>query len=83
MKNSLKSFLKKMEENNTGVFADGFRVLKNVRGGSMISEEEPITNKNLCQNDGTCTGTNSNVCSNNRCGDATNTGCTNYGTCFA
>ena len=76
MKKSLKNFLQKMENNSA---SGGFRVLKNVRGGKLPPEG---TNQNLCQNDGTCTGTNANRCSNNRCGDASNTGCTNYGACF-
>ena len=80
MKNSLKSFLKKMDDNNAGGANEGFRILKNVRGGKLPPAEG--NNQNYCQNDGTCTGTNGNRCSNNRCGDATNTGCTNYGVCF-
>lgn len=81
MKKSLKSFLKKMEDISVSGANDGFKVLKNIRGGTLLIEEG--TNKSLCQNDGTCTGTNANICSNNRCGEASNTGCTNYGTCFA
>lgn len=81
MNKSLKNFLKKMEDKSFGQINEGFVVFKNIRGGTLITDEG--TNKNLCQNDGTCTGTNSNVCSNNRCAEASNTGCTNYGACFA
>lgn len=80
MKKSLKSFLKKMEENHALGGNDGFRVLKNIRGGILPPDQG--NNQNYCQNDGTCTGTNGHYCTNNRCGDATNTGCTNYGSCF-
>lgn len=80
MKKSLKSFLKKLEDSSVAGANTGFRVLKNVRGGTLPTEG---TNQHLCQNDGTCGGTNADRCSNNRCGDASNTGCTNYGACFA
>lgn len=81
MTKSLKSFLKKIEANNSDGATEGFRVLNNIRGGKLLSVVG--TNQNSCQNDGTCSGTNANICSNNRCADATNTGCSNYGSCFA
>lgn len=80
MKKSLKGFLNKIQENNTGEFTDGFKVFKNIRGGILLSDDSN-TNKNACENPGTCSGTNSNICTNNKCGNASNTGCTNYGIC--
>jgi hypothetical protein len=80
MKKSLKGFLGKLNKDNTGGLSNGFRVLRNIRGGSM-SIELPSVNQSYCKNDGTCTSTNSSGCSNNRCADATNTGCSNYGAC--
>ena len=80
MKKSLKGFLEILNEDNTGKLSNGFRILKNIRGGSM-NIDLPSVNQNLCQNDGTCTSTNSAGCSNNRCADATNSACSNYGAC--
>jgi hypothetical protein len=80
MEKSLKAFIKKLNQDNGSELSDGFKVLKNVRGGSMSVDPES-TNQNTCMNDGTCTSTNSHICSNNRCAAATNTGCSNYGSC--
>lgn len=79
MKKTLKGFVQLLQNGNSGQLKDGFVVLKNLRGGVLL----PTPNKNYCQNDGTCTGTNSNVCFNNKhCEDTTNTGCTNNGVCL-
>lgn len=80
MKNSLKGLLSKLQDNNGGVLDEGFKVLKNIRGGTLLPSDNSgaectnsgtsCSGENLhnCTNTKDCTGTtNPNVCSNGTC----------------
>lgn len=74
MKTSLQHLISKLYQNGN---EQGFRVLKNIRGGT-----EPVADNSgtQCTNSGaTCTGTNKHSCDNQKdCTGTTNTAiCTN------
>lgn len=75
MKNSLKSFLKKLQDTQ-----DGFTVLKKIRGGILPPADNTGTE---CTNSGTsCSGENRHRCSNTQnCTGTTNTAICSNGTC--
>ena len=80
MRNSLKGFLKKLQENSDGSVNDGFKVLKNIRGGKLPPADNSGTE---CTNSGTsCSGENKHRCTNSRdCTGTTNPAICSNGTC--
>lgn len=76
MKKSLKYLFAKIGKINSRALEDGFKVLKNVRGGILPNSG--------CTNVAGCNGTNSDHCQNDGsgCAETTNVlSCTNTG-CF-
>jgi hypothetical protein len=85
MKKSIKALFSKLEESNALATANGFAVLKNLRGGKQLSEAIVVTNsEGPCNNTYTCSGSNTKECTNSgKCESSSNSGtCTNSGTCF-
>jgi hypothetical protein len=80
MKKSLKSLLKKMQENNFGGQNDGFTVLRNIRGGKLPDSNSTGT----CNNEYSCSGSNTSTCNNSGdCTKSSNSGtCTNSTNCY-
>jgi hypothetical protein len=78
MQKSLQRLFLKMSENGV---TEGFKVLKNIRGGNTV---DPEAGNSLCENSNTCSNTNSDCANTGDCTKTTNKstrGCTNY-ICF-
>jgi hypothetical protein len=83
MKKSIQKLFYKLQENTGNDTADGFAVLKKLRGGYYPLDSTNATT--VCDNDTTCSGSNAIKCNNlGTCSDTTNNGtCSNSGTCFS
>jgi hypothetical protein len=80
MKKSLKHLFSKLQENSIGQIKDGFTVLKNIRGGTLLPD-----GNTHCANSQICSGTNNDCTNSGNCSGATNNGnggCTNH-ICYA
>ena len=78
MRKSLQHLFSKMDKNDV---SEGFKVLKNIRGGNVT---DPGGGNNGCENLNTCAGTNVDCANKGDCSKATNTGsssCSNF-ICF-
>lgn len=80
MKKSLQHLFIKVGEKGT---KEGFKVLKNIRGGNF--EVDPVGVNNHCENSGTCANSNTDCANSGNCTNTTNSGsrgCSNY-ICFS
>lgn len=84
MKKSIKALYSQLEKSNAGTALNGFAVLKNLRGGKMLTEPVVTNSEGPCNNTYTCSGSNTKDCTNSgKCESSTNSGiCSNSGTCF-
>lgn len=80
MKKTLKNLINKLHEDNYGKLADGFRILRVIRGGNLPADNSGAE----CTNSGTtCSGENKHYCTNTKdCTGTTNSATCSNGTCI-